>query len=111
VSIYNLDEVSATDSAWTVLSKVIWLRLLLFIPLFVHTSGIYGFLAISLLVTQQDVLASVAFLSLKKRNDEMGMSNQLLQFGRAGFCNPAIRTLSCNWVIKAVGDVFLKLVR
>jgi hypothetical protein len=110
VSIYNLDEISATDSASTVLSKVIWLRLLLFMPLFVDTSGIYSFRAIRFLVAQQYVLASVAFLFLKKGNDEMSMPNQLLQFGRAGFSNPAIRTLSCDWVIKIAGDVSFMLV-
>jgi voltage-gated potassium channel Kch len=110
ISIFKLDLASATDSTCVILLKVLWVRLLLFMPLFLDTSCVFGLSSARLLVAQQWLLASIVVILSNIGSDwPTDLYDHLLNFSKAGFSNPAIQTLSCDWSIKCVGDLLLKL--
>ena len=103
-SILGLKPVTARDFDWQVLSVVLWLRLLLFLPLFVDMSSVMssGGDEMHMLGSQQYLLVPMIFLLAYTQENAEGSLRSIIL---AGFSNPAIRTLSSDWLIKLMGDV------
>lgn len=109
LSIANLAEATPEESTWMILGKVFWLRSLLFMPLFLDTTGSYDNSTKRLLTGQQIILSGIIALSTGTTSYRNDLTNHLPEFFQASYENAAIRTLTCDWVVKIVGDRVLKV--
>jgi hypothetical protein len=104
-SVITLKPTSTTESDWQVLTRVLWLRLLLFVPLFIDTTSLFKVKHMQSLLVEQ--FAPLSLLLVASSFGWYGFSETWPSI-LAGFGNPAVRTLSTDLLVKCVGDFLLK---
>jgi hypothetical protein len=106
-AVITLKPTTATESDWQVLTRVLWLRILLFVPLFVDTTSLFNVKHMQSLLVEQ--LAPLSLILIASSFGRYGFSETWPSI-LAGFSNPAVRTLSSDLLVKCVGDLLLKIV-